>query len=362
MVPTRRNPNCAWLLFWILIPLGVMISASWSQTGGWARKADMPTARYGLATGVVDGKIYAIGGDVTTNDGSTPWSYSPAMEMYDPATDSWTQLADMPTPRAMLAVSVVDGVIYAMGGNGPDVEPVRIVEAYDPATGRWVRKADMPSQRSHFSTSAVDGRIYAFGGLKSSMGNPNLSVDEYDPVTDRWSVRLEEPRDRSNAPIHLSASMHSTSVVDGRIYLVGALWGEGRTTVFDPNSATWTSETSAPTPRRSLSTCVVEGRIYAIGGRTMGDDDVWGWQADFVPMVEAYDPATRSWAPIPDMTVARADLAASAVDGTIYAIGGRADEHGAIPALGTVEAFTPGVWHTSVRVLSWGTVKVLMRR
>ena len=29
----------------------------------WTRKADMPTARMLLSTSVVDGKIYAIGGD-----------------------------------------------------------------------------------------------------------------------------------------------------------------------------------------------------------------------------------------------------------------------------------------------------------
>src|ERR1700680_348893 len=54
------------------------------QSGGhWTTKAPMPTPRYFLASGVVNGKLYAIGG-VTT--GNIPVS---AVEAYDPATDTW---------------------------------------------------------------------------------------------------------------------------------------------------------------------------------------------------------------------------------------------------------------------------------
>jgi len=35
---------------------------SYAAEDTWTRKADMPTARLGLSTSVVDGKIYAIGG------------------------------------------------------------------------------------------------------------------------------------------------------------------------------------------------------------------------------------------------------------------------------------------------------------
>jgi predicted Zn-dependent protease len=58
----------------------------------------MPTAREGLAVGVVNNKIYAIGG----------WggSYLSTVEEYDPATNTWTTKASMPTGREYLAVGV----------------------------------------------------------------------------------------------------------------------------------------------------------------------------------------------------------------------------------------------------------------
>ncbi|MYE88330.1 hypothetical protein F4X33_04960, partial [Candidatus Poribacteria bacterium] len=37
-------------------------SASHAKQGRWTQKADMPTPRMQLATAVVNGKIYAIGG------------------------------------------------------------------------------------------------------------------------------------------------------------------------------------------------------------------------------------------------------------------------------------------------------------
>jgi hypothetical protein len=48
--------------------------------------------------------------------------------------DVWTRKADMPTARAELSTSVVDGKIYAIGGWRPPDEQLSIVEEYDPET------------------------------------------------------------------------------------------------------------------------------------------------------------------------------------------------------------------------------------
>ena len=99
--------------------------------GDWAGRADMPTARGGMSTSVVDGVVYAIGGSVQMRV-----QFFRTVEAYDPAKDAWTAKADMPTARTALSTSVVDGVIYAIGGdNGLDLSTV---EAYGPATDTWV--------------------------------------------------------------------------------------------------------------------------------------------------------------------------------------------------------------------------------
>ena len=67
----------------------------------------MPTARWSLATGVVNGIIYAIGGVSSSGIVAT-------VEAYNPRTDTWTQKADMPTARGWLSVSVVNDKIWLM--------------------------------------------------------------------------------------------------------------------------------------------------------------------------------------------------------------------------------------------------------
>jgi N-acetylneuraminic acid mutarotase len=88
-------------------------------------------------------------------------------------------------------------------------------------------------------------------------------------------------------------------------------------TSYDPKTDKWTEKTDMPTPRWGLSTCVVNNKIYAIGGNK-------GNAA--LSAVEIYDPATDKWAKETDMPTARYDLSASVVNGKIYAIGG----HGVI--------------------------------
>ncbi len=78
-------------------------------TDTWEAKTPMPTSRHFLGANVVDDKIYLIGGlalgpapawqDKLVNDPRwklITYSFSNVNEMYDPATDSWTEKAPIP--------------------------------------------------------------------------------------------------------------------------------------------------------------------------------------------------------------------------------------------------------------------------
>ena len=143
----------------------------------WTKKADMPTPRHGLSTSVVDGKIYAIGG---WKPGAQPDGIQlSTVEEYDPATDTWTTKTDMRTERMALGTGVVNGKIYAIGGGGKGTTVFPTVEEYEPSTDRWIEKADMPTARLYLSASAVNGKIYAIGGQDANSVFPN--VEEYTP-------------------------------------------------------------------------------------------------------------------------------------------------------------------------------------
>ena len=98
------------------------------QTDSWTRKSDIPTGRTALATCVVEGRIYAVGGFSATA------IYS-ANEMYDPTTDTWTVRTAMQQKRLMPFAGSIGNRMYVIGGSYPDsnMQPVilSITEQYD---------------------------------------------------------------------------------------------------------------------------------------------------------------------------------------------------------------------------------------
>ena len=79
------------ILFLCVLSVITVVNLAAEET--WTRKADMPTVRSGFATCLVNGKIYAIGGEVERFGNLS----IPTVEMYDPKTDTWERKADMPT-------------------------------------------------------------------------------------------------------------------------------------------------------------------------------------------------------------------------------------------------------------------------
>ena len=79
----------------------------------WEVITQLPTKRSGIAAAVVDDKIYIIGGTLENFEGPDGIS---TIEEYDPQTNTWRQVADMPTPRYYPKAAVVNDTIYVFGG------------------------------------------------------------------------------------------------------------------------------------------------------------------------------------------------------------------------------------------------------
>lgn len=285
----------------------------------WSTVASMPTRRAELALGVINGIIYAVGGQ-TSLFGSFA-----TLEAYDPTSNSWTTKASMPTPRASHAVGVVNGVLYAIGGS-PSGGLLGTVEAYDPLTNTWTTKASMPTARRGLAVGVVNGIIYAVGGLvfTGSQVVYSNAVQAYDPVTNTWTTKASMPTGRNDAAI---------GVVNGIMYVVGGYntaGGDQRTVeAYDPTTNSWTTKASMPTARYGPGIDVINGILYAVGGFGGGH----------VSTVEAYDPVANSWTTRASMPTARYGLRCATVNGVLYAIGGTVAFQSSY--LGTVEAYRP---------------------
>ncbi|MFC1713158.1 sigma-70 family RNA polymerase sigma factor [Candidatus Poribacteria bacterium] len=138
----------------------------------------------------------------------------------------------------------------------------------------------------------------------------------------KWTQKANMPTSRNR---------HSSCVVDGKIYVIGGIggfwWNVAPVEVYDPMMDTWTKKTDMPAPKHGFAMCVMDGIIYVFGGEDL---------VRTTSTVHAYDPVTDEWEKKADMPTARSYAAASAVDGKIYVIGG-----GWPVGFSTVEEYDP---------------------
>jgi N-acetylneuraminic acid mutarotase len=313
----------------------------------WTRKADMPTKRAWFATAVVNGKIYAIGG-------GKDFELPPAVEEYNPEKDKWVIKAFMLMGRMGLSASTVNGKIYAIGGQTATF--LSLVDEYDPEVDAWKRKTNMPTPRAFFSTCSVNGKIYAIGGFTTVGfdGKYYSTVEEYDPTTDTWVTKADMPTARCG---------FATCVVNGKIYAIGGTkqgqWFIKDVEEYDPTIDKWTKKSDLLNARVDLAAGSVNGKIYAIGGT--GENGVCS-------TVEEYDPISDKWVIKTDLQIAREALSASAVNGKIYAIGGQGKRSPGVDwnIVPTVEEYSPEV-EKSVNFkgklpTTWGEMRTAMKR
>ena len=142
--------------------------------------------------------------------------------------------------------------------------------------------------------------------INSNGGNKDVST----------VLNLETWISRANMP---TAREHfATCVLDNKIYAIGG-WNYNQSLAvveeYDPATDSWTSKSSMQYPRDRLSACVLDGKIYAIGG-------VFGFDQNIQSRVEIYDPMTDSWSTGVPLPTGLALLSASVVEGKIYVVGG----------------------------------------
>ncbi len=306
------------------------------EGGKWTQKADMQIPRCCHSVCVVDGEIYAIGGFPTAKGNVVP-IHSTA-EKYNPETDTWVNISNMPFARWGHTANAVDGKIYVIGGDKVAGIPCRVVPMliYDVAKGQWSEKDDVPIGFGFHCSAVVNGKIYLIGGVET-IDKADIAVSrvyEYDPKADMWTRKADMPTARFFA---------AAGVVNGKIYVVGGgepqynkwPWNILSTMEeYDPVTDTWTQKADMPTPRSNLSVSVVDGRIYAMGGR-----DREGINA-VLSTVEEYDPKTDKWRRVADMPSKKQNIQSSVVNGKVYTIGGS----GGQGTLSTVEEYTPEDW------------------
>lgn len=282
------------------------MAATVSPTG-WATKAPMPTARGRFAAAVVNGVLYAVGGEVAFQ---TPRG---TVEAYTPGNNLWTAEALLPEARSHLNVGVIGGILYAAGGLDASGQPTATLFAYDPRTDTWTSKASMASAGACGASGVIDERLYVFTtDCRESALGANPAFQRYDPKTDSWTaLRL---------PIW-GHFLPAGGAIGGKFYLAGGLFETTDPTgnfgqnveAYDPATDTWTTKAKAPSVRYQDAGVVLNGLLYVVGG---------GTGTGFLGALEVYNARTDTWRVLNYMPTERGVLGAAALGGKLYALGG----------------------------------------
>src|SRR5215470_7233431 len=107
----------------------------------WEARAPLPAAQQEAGVAELNGRVYVIGG--FGSDGRP----TGAVWVYDVAADEWTSAEPLPAPLHHVAAAAVGGRVFAIGGlAGQFFASVKSLSAYDPNSDSWAPLADLPRE------------------------------------------------------------------------------------------------------------------------------------------------------------------------------------------------------------------------
>ena len=152
------------------------------STDTWDSIAPMPTPRGCLQANVVNGKIYLISGGLENNSAGSPSPVlSNANEVYDPSSNSWTKMAPIPTPVEYYASGVVDNKIYVIGGMANTSSGGDLTQIYDTETNTWSFGQPPP-----FGFWGAQAGVTTGVWAPTQIYVPSMT-QVYDPQTNSWT-------------------------------------------------------------------------------------------------------------------------------------------------------------------------------
>ena len=280
------------------------------NTGTWTAKPSLPLDMLDLGGAALNGKFYVVAGKTSTGPKSS-------MHIYDPAAQSWTTGPNKPGPAVENpAVVAYNGKLYVFAGStDPFSGAVANATVFDPATNTWTALAPMPTARGGTTAQVIGDKIYVVGGMDGS-GASVANLEIYNPASNTWS---------SGVPMATRRDNPGSAALGDKLYIFGGRTRDANGTtingtlntveMYDPATNTWTPRAAMPTGRRTFVVGTLNGHAQVMGG------EVASGGATF-PQNEDYDPATNTWTSLSSMTTGRHGPAAATIDGVVYVAGG----------------------------------------
>jgi N-acetylneuraminic acid mutarotase len=284
----------------VLIPLLLLAAAS--ARGADAPFPPLPQAFSSFGAATAGGHAYVYGGHVGKTHGYSTESVTGKfrrLNLADPA-KGWEELPAGPGLQGLTVVAH-GGKVYRLGGMQPRNKPgekadnvsVAGCAAFDPKTNTWSSLPDLPAGRSSFDAAVVGDVIVAIGGWE--MRGAGNESDWHDTAL-LLDLSKSPPKWESVKQPFMRRAL-TVAAVEGKVYAVGGLTDEGElelsVDVFDPKARTWAKGPDLPGPALNGFTpavCELGGQLYA----SPADGVIYRLAAD-----------GKAWEPVGTLAVAR---------------------------------------------------------
>jgi N-acetylneuraminic acid mutarotase len=249
-------------------------------TNTWKQLKNAPEKLTHAGTVIVGDTIWLVGGYV----GDHPGPGTRHVWKYNTSNDTWSRGPDLPFSRGAGGAAIVNNTIYFFGGMNYDrtwsADTAWGLNLANQGAG-WVKKANFINPRNHTSAVAIGGYVYAIGGQYAQEEHQvaQREIDRYDPVADKWEKVADLPTVRSHI-------LSSTFVMNGKLVIIGGETAYNtvvrNVTMWDPTTNTFTELTPLPAGRStSVAGVLPDGRLISSTGNNPNESTTT-WIGTFV--------------------------------------------------------------------------------
>ncbi|MGD9200689.1 MAG: kelch repeat-containing protein [Chitinispirillia bacterium] len=247
------------------LPLATVESYTFDDNT-WKSCKSLDSARYAHTVVAAAGKLYVFGGIYKGVNGGAKDLTS--IKQYDPRTDEWTTVGDMPSILIAPAACVINDSIYIFGGitHGSNGYVITTdINVFDPKTGKWSKRGAMKAPRVRHRAVAVNGTVYILGGIAGDFITVLSSVEIYHPGT---NISAEAP----NMNMKYARKNFGALEMNGTLYVIGGIDSTlsqnviGNMESYTFTEAKWTEREPVPYQCHSFGICALNRFIFLIGG------------------------------------------------------------------------------------------------
>ena len=260
------------------ISIALVMSVGLTFAQSWTKLNSLPTRLTFPVVDVIDGKIHVVGGGGV--NGATDLHLR-----YSPTTDSWDTLAPVPYLAQQPGGGVINGKLHYFGGGYPN-SGTRLDDhyAYDPKTNTWSKLPNVPIKRVIHKTAVLGDSIYVLSGQPDKK-----RVDVFNAVTSTWTQYNDLPDN--------NFWYSGMTTYNGKIYRFGGggnISASEAAHVYNPSTDAWSSLAALPKSLHAPDAAVLGDSIYITGGYTSGRYIAGTWIYDIAKDAYSQGPYLNS--------------------------------------------------------------------